>query len=89
MGTGNKLDPSKLQICDIRKTNYDPLAKIIRKFVKDEKINAKVIVVSSNECPKKTKGNISSISYVPAVAGILCASYVINNIIEMVSEKND
>ena len=39
MGTGNKLDPSKLQICDIRKTNYDPLAKIIRKFVKDEKIN--------------------------------------------------
>ena len=89
MGTGNKLDPSKLQICDIRKTNYDPLAKIIRKFVKDEKINNKVMVVSSNECPKKIKGNISSISYVPAVAGILCASYVINNIIEMVSDKND
>lgn len=89
MGTGNKLDPSKLQICDIRKTNYDPLAKIIRKFVKDEKINNKVMVVSSNEYPKKIKGNISSISYVPAVAGILCASYVINNIIEMVSDKND
>ena len=34
MGTGNKLDPSKLVITDIRKTNYDPLAKIIRKMVK-------------------------------------------------------
>ena len=32
MGTGNKLDPSKLEIVDIRKTVNDPLARIIRKF---------------------------------------------------------
>ena len=44
MGTGNKFDPSKLEICDIRKTYNDPLAKIIRKFVKDSKINKKVTV---------------------------------------------
>ena len=31
MGTGNKLDPSRFEITDIYKTNYDPLAKIIRK----------------------------------------------------------
>ena len=34
MGTGNKLNPELLSITDIRKTNYDPLAKRIRKFVK-------------------------------------------------------
>ncbi len=82
MGTGNKLDPTKLEICDIRKTNYDPLAKIIRKFVKDNKINNKVMVVSSKESPIKNVGKISSISYVPSIAGILCASYIINKILE-------
>ena len=35
MGTGNRLDPSKLEIIDIRKTSGDPLAKIIRKYIKD------------------------------------------------------
>lgn len=37
MGTGNKLDPSKLKISDIRKTSYDPLAKIMRKWINDQK----------------------------------------------------
>ena len=39
MGTGNKLDPTKLEITDIRKTVNDPLARIFRKWVKDNKIN--------------------------------------------------
>lgn len=82
MGTGNKLNPELLSITDIRKTNYDPLAKRIRKFVKDNKITKKIMVVSSTEQPKKTEGTISSISYVPSVAGLLCASYVINDIIK-------
>lgn len=81
MGTGNKLNPELLRITDIRKTSYDPLAKRIRKFVKDNNIKEKVIVVSSTEIPKKVVGNISSISYVPSTAGLLCASYVINDII--------
>ena len=33
MGTAKKLDPSKLEIIDIRKTKNDPLARIIRKYV--------------------------------------------------------
>ena len=36
MGTAKKLDPSKLEITDIRKTSYDPLAKKIRKMIKDQ-----------------------------------------------------
>ena len=83
MGTGNKFDPSKLEIIDIRKTSYDPLARIIRKMVKEEKINDKVMVVASTEQPVKNDSNvIGSNSFVPAAAGLLCASYVINDIIK-------
>ena len=46
MGTGNKLDPSKLEIVDIRKTVNDPLAKIIRKFVDgDEELTSTYEIV--------------------------------------------
>lgn len=81
MGTGNKLNPELLSITEIRKTSYDPLAKKLRKFVNENKINSKVMVVCSKEQPKKTGKTIASISYVPSVAGLLCTSYVINDII--------
>lgn len=82
MGTGNKLDPSRLKIIDIRKTNYDPLARVIRKMVKDEGLRDSVMVVCSDEQPIKNDTNtIGSTSFVPATAGLLCASYVINDII--------
>ena len=82
MGTGNKMDPSKLKITDIRKTSYDPLAKKVRKMVKDEKINGKVTVVCSDEKSKvKINKEIPSNSFVPATAGLLCASFVINDIV--------
>lgn len=82
MGSGNKLDPTKFSICDIRKTSYDPIAKIIRKFVIENKIKEKVMVVSSTEAPKKIEGVISSISYVPSVVGIYLTTYVINDIMK-------
>lgn len=81
MGMGRKIDPTKIQITDIRKTSYDPIAKAIRKMVKDEKIKEKIIVISSTEQPLESKKHISSNSFVPGVAGLMCASYVINDII--------
>lgn len=82
MGAGNRMDPSKLKIMDIRKTSYDPIAKIIRKMVKDEKIKGKVMVVCSDEIPYvKVNNIIPSNSFVPAYAGLLCASFVINDIV--------
>ncbi|MBR6690009.1 MAG: tRNA threonylcarbamoyladenosine dehydratase [Bacilli bacterium] len=82
MGTGNKMDPSKLKIIDIRKTTYDPIAKIIRKMVKDERIKGKVMVVCSDEqAYTKVSKEIPSNSFVPATAGLLCASYIINDIV--------
>ena len=82
MGTGNKMDPSRLKIMDIKKTSYDPIAKIIRKMVKDERIKGKVMVICSDEVAyTKVTNTIPSNSFVPATAGLLCASYVINDIV--------
>lgn len=81
MGTGNKLNPTLLEICDIRKTSYDPIAKKIRKFVTDNKIKDKIPVVYSKEQNPKFQGNIPSMIFVPATAGLLLANYVIRDII--------
>ena len=87
MGTGNKLDPSKLEIVDIRKTVNDPLARILRKFIKDEKINKKVMVLSSRELPIKTGDRTpGSTAFVPSSAGLLIASYIVRSFIE--NKKN-
>lgn len=81
MGTAKKIDPTKLSITTLDKTNYDPLAKVMRKKVKDLKINLKKInVVSSTEQPIECKF-LGSLMMVPATAGILCAKYVIEDII--------
>lgn len=83
MGTGNKFDPSKLTICDIRKTVNDPLARILRKFVKDNRINKKVMVCTSLELPVKTHNRTpGSTAFVPSSAGLLIGSYVVRKFIE-------
>ena len=86
MGTGYKLDPSKLEIIDIRKTSYDKIAKLIRKMVKEEKLNGKIMTVCSKERIMKTSKTIASNSFVPATAGLLLTSYVINDIVGDINE---
>ena len=81
MGTANKLDPTKLSVIDIRKTSYDPLAKILRKYVLDKHTNKKVMVVSSTEMPIR-KDCLSSLVHVPATSGLLCSNYIIRDIIK-------
>ncbi len=82
MGTGNKMDPSRLKIMDIRKTSYDPIASILRRMVRDEHINGKVMVVCSDESPIKNNSKIlGSNCLVPSTAGLLCSSYIINDIL--------
>lgn len=83
MGTGNKLDPTKLDVVDIRKTVNDPLARIIRKYVKDKKIKDKVMVLSSTEVPVKTgERTPGSTVFVPGTAGLILASFVVRNLIK-------
>lgn len=82
MGTGKKLHPELLEIGYLNETSYDPLAKRLRKMLKDEHIYGKVPVVYSKEQVFKNDSDVVSSSiFVPSVAGILCASYIFNLIV--------
>lgn len=86
-GTGNRVNPSLLTISNIWKTEYDPLAKKLRYTLRKENITYKLPVVCSREVPLiKQAGKVGSMVLVPNCAGILLASYVINDIIR--SDKN-
>lgn len=85
MGTGNKMHPELLEITDIKKTEYDPIARILRKMINDNQIKEKVPVIYSKEKPL-LKGKIGSNAFVPSTAGILAASYAINKILEDANE---
>ena len=81
MGTGNKLDPNKFEITDLSKTSVCPLAKKIRKELGKKGIKH-VKVLYSKEAPIKQETNtISSISFVPSVAGLLIAGEVVKDLI--------
>ena len=82
MGTANKMDMTRFKITTTAKTSYDPLAKIIRKKIKEEKIRTKFKVVSSDEKVMKNGTKLGTVAYMPAISGLLCASYVINDIID-------
>ncbi|WP_312043393.1 tRNA threonylcarbamoyladenosine dehydratase [Anaerotignum sp.] len=84
MGTGNKLDPSKFEVEDIAKTSVCPLAKVMRKELKDRGIRD-VKVVYSKELPRKPQESMESgkrqipgsLSFVPPAAGMVLAGEVI------------
>lgn len=94
MGTGNKLDPTALQVADISKTSVCPLAKIMRKELRKRGIDH-VKVVYSQEQPIKhppssepcTEGESGqrrtspgSVAFVPSVAGLIIAGEVIKDL---------
>lgn len=82
MGTGNKLDPAQFKITTIEKTKVCPLAKVMRKELKNRSIKG-VKVLYSDEEPIKNEGGSApgSISFVPSVAGLMIAGEVIKDLI--------
>lgn len=83
MGTGNRLDPTKVTITKLNKTTNDPLSKIMRKLLKDNKKSLNITVVWSSELPIKTASRTpGSCITVPMVAGSQLASFIINDIIK-------
>lgn len=92
MGTGNKLDPTKLEVTDISKTSVCPLARVVRTELKKRRIKG-LKVVYSKEVPLKpnlsklqeetTKRQIpGSTAFVPAVAGLIIAGEVVKDLIQ-------
>jgi tRNA A37 threonylcarbamoyladenosine dehydratase len=97
MGTGNKMDPTRFQIIDISKTHTCPLAKVMRKELKVRGVK-KLNVCFSDEPPVKPlpldlnkederKQTPGSVAFVPSVAGMICASKVVSDIIDWIGKK--
>ena len=92
MGAGAKTDPAKMEICDISKTHHCPLAHMLRKRLHKIGIRKGFTAVFSPEpvregamilCEEQNKkSNMGTISYIPAVFGIGCASVVIRGLID-------
>lgn len=98
MGAANKTDPTRFKIADISKTHTDPLAKIIRKKLRQAGIRKGIPVVFSDESPiivredvvgsvgkpdaaiRKAKMPPSSNAFAPSTVGLICASWVVNDI---------
>jgi tRNA A37 threonylcarbamoyladenosine dehydratase len=95
MGTGNKLNPAMLEISDISKTSYDPLAKVMRRELKKLGINHLTVVYSKEQPVKISEENVNALieeegvskrtvpasnAFVPPTAGLLIASKVIKDI---------
>lgn len=94
MGTGNKLYPERFQITDISKTSMCPLCKVMRKELKARGI-CHLTVLYSDEKPIDTSSRTTgedkgqrrslpgSIAFVPPVAGLMLAGYVIRTLCDI------
>ena len=87
MGTGNKLCPDKLRISDLAKTQGCPLARVMRRELKKRGITHLPVVYSEEApitplfYPDGESRTPASISFVPSVAGLYCASAAIKSLI--------
>ncbi|MDE6710802.1 MAG: tRNA threonylcarbamoyladenosine dehydratase [Alistipes sp.] len=91
MGAGAKTDPTQLEIADISRTHHCPLAHMLRKRLHKAGVRSGFRAVFSPEpmregamilCEEQNKkSNVGTISYIPALFGIGCASVVIRGLI--------
>ena len=81
MGTGNKLDPAKLQIADISKTSVCPLARVMRLELRKRGINHLKCVFSTEEPIRTGMSEPGSSAFVPSTAGLLIASAVVRDLL--------
>ena len=99
MGSGGKTDPSQIRLADISKTNYCPLAKVVRTRLakmgikhgitcvySTEPIDKRCVLEVSGERYKKT--TTGTVSYMPNLFGCWLASHVIREIVKQ-TENND
>ena len=83
MGAGNRYkEIPQFEIADISKTSYDRLAKVIRKFCVEERINKLQVCYTKQKPLKFDCKTIGSVVYYPiSMASVMCAK-IINDIIK-------
>ncbi|MBQ5992216.1 MAG: tRNA threonylcarbamoyladenosine dehydratase [Clostridia bacterium] len=91
MGTGNKLDPTALEVADISKTSVCPLARVMRRELRKRGID-RLKVVYSKEPPIEPNGEPGetllhakrqtpgSCAFVPSVAGLILAGEIVRDL---------
>ena len=79
MGAAKKTDPCRFKAADISETKVCPLAKAVRKQLRDSGIESGVKVIYSDEPPVRGK-ELGSLSFVPPVMGMLLAGEVIKDL---------
>ena len=87
MGFGNKLNPTMIEVADLSKTSVCPLARTMRRLLKEKGITH-IKTVYTKEIPQKPQGeldsagksSVSSNAFVPSVAGLIIASEVIKDL---------
>ena len=82
MGAGNKMNPEKFIIDDISNTKVCPLAKIMRKKIRELGIENVAALYSTEEPIKTGYKTPGSMSYVPPIAGLMIGGYVIRELIK-------
>ena len=87
MGTGNKLDPTRLEITDIYKTSVCPLARVMRTELRRRGVKHLKVLYSKEEPIKRviedgesTRHAPASIAFVPAAAGLIIAAEAVKDI---------
>lgn len=85
MGTGNKLDPARLEIADLYQTSVCPLAKVMRRELRKRNVDQLKVLYSKEEPIKNylsVRGRAvpGSVSFVPSAAGLIIASEVVKDI---------
>ena len=89
MGTGNKLDPTKFVITDLSKTSGCPLARVMRRELKQRGIIHHTVLYSTEPAIKPlfqpTEGvNVpGSVAWVPSCAGLMLAGHIIRQLLEL------
>ena len=81
MGTGNKLDPSLLQIADISKTSDCPLARVMRRELRKRGIEHVKTLFFTEEPVKTGERTPGSVSFVPSSAGLMIAGAIVRDLI--------
>ena len=84
MGTGNKLEASMLEVADIRKTEMCPLARTMRRELKNRGITSLKVVYSKEKptIPDDGDRTPASTAFVPAAAGLIVAGEVIKDLVK-------
>ncbi len=103
MGAARKLDPTAFRVADISETYNDPLARVVRRGLRELGITGGVKVVFSPELPPQPpegddgdqaagvpgRKPPGSIAFVPPVAGLIAAGVVVRDLLERSSALED